>query len=172
MLSTILPTDRLPHGWQVIAVLLGVASVFTLCWYLSEQGLLDLAATALSFFILTLIRLLGPSLESKAPREFKRSAALFDQLRRDYAHWMTERRLSSQMVIAFVMTVCFLVGRFIASTVLTAIASPWLALALGLMLAAAVASPVLVRGLMDTVKSGAPRKPTQDEATTTADDPA
>lgn len=163
MLTRILPTDRLPHGWQVAAVLLGVASIFTLCWYLSEKGLLDLAATGLSFFVVTLLRLLGPSLESKAPAEFKTSAALIDQLRADYARWVGSRKISSQMLIAFVLTISFLIGRFIAATVLTAIASPWLALALGLMLAAVVASPVLVRGVIQAMKAKGTPAPEHSE---------
>lgn len=153
MLTRILPTDRLPHGWQVIATLLGVASIFTMCWYLSEKGLLDLAATGLSFFIITVLRLIGPSLETKAPTEFKGSAALLDQMRADYNRWVDGRKLSSQILLAFLMTIGFLIGRFVASILLTAIASPWLALAVGLMLAAAVASPVLVKGIVETVKA-------------------
>lgn len=152
MLNRILPTDRLPHGWQVAATLLGVASIFTLCWYLSEKGLLDLAATGLTFFVMTVVRLIGPSLQKRAPAEFKGSAALLDQLRLDYSTWVQSRKLASQVVIAFVVTVAYLVGRYLASLLLQAIASPWLALALGLMLAAAVASPVLVKGLMDTMR--------------------
>lgn len=142
-----LMTDRLPHVWQVLATLLGVAAVFVLCWYLSQKGLLDLAATAISFYAVTLIRQIGASLTRRVPKEFKATAGLIDQARADFTDWMRNRKLASHMIIAFVVTVAFLLGRFLASTVMTAIASPWLALAVGLAVAAMVASPVLVRDI-------------------------
>lgn len=138
-------TDKLPHGWQVLATLFAVASVFTLCWYLSQKGLLDLAATGLSFFIMTLSRHLAPSFSQRAPNEFKATATLLDQARADFDKWMKSRKLLSLVVISFAYTVLFLIVRYTASLFMAFIASPWLALAIGLALAACVASPVLVR---------------------------
>ena len=148
-----LPTDRLPHGWQVLATLLAGGAVFTLCWYLSQKGLLDIAATGLSFFIFTLIRQLGTSLTSRAPSEFAKSASMIDAFRADLAAWSANRKMLTHVLIAFGATLLFLAGRAIASTVMVLIASPWLALALGLMVAAAVASPVLVKGIADSIKT-------------------
>lgn len=151
LVKSILPTDRLPHIWQVLATLLAVASIFTLCWWLSQKGLLDLAATGASFYVVTFMRQLGPSLAKKAPREFEKTAGLIDTARRDMAEWMANRKLLSLAVIASVMTISFLVMRYIASVALQMIASPWLALAIGLALAAAVASPVMVKGIVGTL---------------------
>jgi predicted lysophospholipase L1 biosynthesis ABC-type transport system permease subunit len=147
-----LPSDKLPHVWQVCSTLLAVASMFTLCWWLSKNGLLDLAATGISFFAVTFLRMVGPSLAKRAPREFERTAGLLDTARADFAQWMSHRKLLSLSIIALVSTIAFLIGRFIASTVMAAIASPWLALAVGLALAAAVASPVLVRSIAESFR--------------------
>lgn len=157
-LTRILPTDRLPHVWQVIATLLAVASLWTLCWWLSEQGMLDLAATGLAFYVVTLTKQIGGSLSSRAPKEFKATAGLVDTARADFAAWMANRKLLSHVLIALAVTILFLVGRFVASTVMAMIASPWLALAVGLAVAAAVASPVLVRGVIASMKSGTETK--------------
>jgi hypothetical protein len=126
--------------------------MFTLCWWLSKNGLLDLAATGISFFAVTFLRMVGPSLAKRAPREFERTAGLLDTARADFAQWMSHRKLLSLSIIALVSTIAFLIGRFIASTVMAAIASPWLALAVGLALAAAVASPVLVRSIAESFR--------------------
>lgn len=152
--KAILPTDRLPHVWQVLATLLAVAATFVLCWYLSQKGLLDLAATGVSFYIVTFLRQLAPSLARKAPKELKRTAGLIDTAREDFAMWMANRKLLSLALIALAVTVMFLVFRYIASVVMVAIASPWLALAVGLALAAAVASPVMVKGIVHAVTKG------------------
>lgn len=167
MPSAVLPTDRLPHGWQVLSIILGTASMFVLCWYLSQQGLLDLAATGLAFFALTMVRLTGPSLSSRVPREFQRSAGIIDALREDYQQWVASRRLASQTILALLMTIAFMIGRYIASAVLYAIATPWLAVSVGLLVAAAIASPVLVRtvtnGIRDLGRSDSPTTDTTDE---------
>lgn len=164
-----LPTDRLPHIWQVLATLLVVASAFTMCWYLSQKGLLDLAATGVAFYTVTLMRALGPSLSRRAPTELKRTAGLIDVAREDFAAWMANRKLLSLALIAAVTTVAFLVFRYIASAVMTMIASPWLALAVGLAVAAAVASPVLVKGVWASITA---RDPAAEPKGVAAEDPA
>lgn len=157
LLKSALPTDRLPHIWQVTATLFGVGSLFTLCWYLTQKGLLDLAATGVSFYAVTFLRQLGPSLTNRAPKEFKRSAGMIDTFREDLGAWMGNRKLLSLALIALVATLLFLTFRYIASVVMVMIASPWLALAVGLALAACVASPVLVKGLVASMTQDAGR---------------
>lgn len=145
-------TDRLPHGWQVLATLFAVASVFTMCWWLSQKGLLDLAATGISFYVMTLMRQLAPNFTERAPKEFSATATLIDQASADFQVWMSSRKTLSLAVISFVFTVIFLIVRYIASLLMGFIASPWLALAVGLAVSAAVASPVLVRELLKSFK--------------------
>lgn len=158
-----LPTDRLSHGWQVLATLLAVASGFTMCWWLSQQGLVDVAATGISFYCVSLIRMLGPRLARRAPQEFRRTAGLLDMAREDLASWVANRKLLSLAIIAMISTIAFLIGRFIASMIMATIASPWLALAVGLALAAAVASPVLVKSVFKAFKGASSRGADGDE---------
>lgn len=145
-------TDKLPHGWQVLATLFAVASVFTLCWWLSQKGLLDLAATGVSYFAMTLGRQLAPSLSQRAPADFKKTAGLIDQARADFQDWIAHRRLLSLVILCFGYTVIFLIVRYTASLIMGFIASPWLALAVGLGLASFVASPVLIREVLFKAK--------------------
>lgn len=152
-LLKVLPTDRLPHTFQIIATIFAGASIFTLCWYLSMKGLLDLAATGLCFFILQFLRSSGVPLARRAPAEFTQTATMLDTARAEFAEWMSNRKLLSRIILAFLATVIFLVGRMISAMVLTWIASPWLALALGLAVTAVVVSPVLFKALADSFRS-------------------
>lgn len=166
LLKAVVPTDRLPHIWQVLATLLGVSSVVVLAWYLSQNGLLDLAATGIAFYTTTLLRQLGGGLSRRAPKEFAKTAGLLDTARVEFREWMSSRKLLTHVLIALVMTVAFLIGRFIASILLTVIASPWLALAAGLALAAAIASPQIVKGIGSALSNRSERS---DPSETAAD---
>lgn len=150
-LSRALPTDRLPHGWQVAATLLLTGALFALGWALSQAGLLDIAATGLAFFGVALARQMRVGFTTRAPREFSGSARMLDQIRSDFQTWLSGRTLLSHALIAAAHTTAFLLLRSAISAVLSVIASPWVALAVGLAAAAAVASPFLVSAVIDTL---------------------
>ena len=182
-LKAIMPSV-LPWGYQIVGTLIATASLTVLCWYLSQNGLLDIAATGLSFFIVTVTRQIAPSLSSRAHKtDFANSAQILEALRNDFSAWMSRcrrgdqtrcrgndfsawmshRRVLGHVLIAIAATLLFLVCRLVASSVLTMIASPLLALALGLAVTAAIASPVLIKALIDTVtSSAAPTKESTD----------
>ena len=161
-----LPTDRLPHGWQVLATMLLAGSLFALGWALNQAGLLDVASTGLAFWAVTFARQMGVSLSRRAPKEFAGTARIIDQLRADFTAWIAGRTILSRALIAAVLTVAFLLLRAAISGILTVIASPWVALAVGLAAAAAVASPFLVRALMETIGGSSGRVETEGEAST------
>lgn len=171
-LLKVLPTDRLPHTFQIVATIFTGAAIFTLCWYLSMKGLLDLAATGLVFFLVTFIRSSGASLAKRAPSEFKQTASAIDTFRAEFATWMSNRKLLSRLILAFLATVVFLVGRFVSATVMTWIASPMLALALGLAVTAVVISPVLFKAVVDSFKSKTETQPQPGEGHTAEHPPA
>lgn len=151
-LMKVLPTDKLPHGFQIGATIALGAAVFVLCWYLSKQGALEIAATAMTYFVIQLGRMSGTSLAKRAPAEFKDTATIIDTARRDYATWVSNRKLLSHLILAAVATALFIACRFLASTVMTIIASPLLAIALGLGVTAFVISPVLFKGMVESFK--------------------
>src|SRR5699024_44870 len=151
--KAIMPS-ALPCRFQIAATLIPTASLTVLCCYRSPNRLRALAATGFSFFIVTVTRQIAPSLSSRADKtDFANSAQIIDALRNDFSAWMSHRRILGHVLIAIAATLLFLVCRFVASTVLTMIASPLLALALGLAVTAAIASPVLIKALIDTVKT-------------------
>lgn len=139
------------HVWHVGATCLLVGAVFSLAWALSRAGMLDLAATGVAFFVTAFARQMGIGLSTAAPREFERSTNLLRQLQADFARWLSTRSVIAHALIALGYTIAFLLARAALSGMLTVIASPWVALAAGLALAAAVASPSLIRSLAEAV---------------------
>ena len=169
-LARAMPTDRLPHGWQVLATVLLTGALFALGWALSEAGLLDLAATGLAFWALAFARQMGLDLGRRAPKEFSGTAQIITQMRADWTAFLRHRTILSRALIATAMTIGFLMLRAAITGLLTVIASPWIALAVGLAAAAAVASPFLVRALMETIAGGSGRADVETEGEASTDE--
>lgn len=147
--SLVLPTDRLSHAWTVAGTVLMGGAVTMAAWWMSTSGLAELAATAVAFWIFTLIRMVSPGLQRLAPGEMQDSARVLDTLRRDLAAWMGTRSILSQAILAAALTALFLILRGIARWALEALGSPILAGALGLGVAALVSAPHLARALAE-----------------------
>lgn len=150
--------DNLPHGFQIGGTVVAAAALFFFSWYFATQGWLEQAATALAFFLMQVTRMSAVSLKatterSETFREFRRTAGFIDTLRAEYAEWERSHRTLAHCLLAIVYTGVFLAGRKIAATFMTLIASPLLAVAIGLAIAAVVISPPLFRALADTFKN-------------------
>lgn len=131
------------HKWQVAAVILMSGALFALGWALSRSGMLEIAATGLSFFATMFARSMWSSM-SWTPREFMKSAGMIAQLRSDWNEWISTRGTLAKALMALAITLLFMSIRACVSVALQAIASPWIALAIGLAGAAVIASPSLI----------------------------
>lgn len=159
-------TDRLPHGWQVLATILAMGALFSLGWALSQAGQLDLAATGLSFFAVRFLASTGMP-ESRVPREFRGTWTIIQQAQADYRAFMGSRGILAKALIAATWTVAFLVFRTITVFVLHIVTTPWTALAAGLLVAAAITSPYLFRAAGQWITR--PRTRIEDPADVHAD---
>lgn len=144
--------NNLPHTFQIAATVAVGGSLFFVSWWLSKQGWLEMGATAMTFFVLQVIRMSGMSVAKKAPREFRQTASTIDTARQEFADWIANNKVLANCILAVIFTGLFLAGRVAASGVMTLIASPLLAIALGLAVTAVVISPVLVRAMLETFK--------------------
>lgn len=160
VLSVFKGVNNLPHIFQIVATVAIGASLFFVSWWLSTQGWLEMASTAVAFFIMQVIRMSGASMTKVLPREMPKTASTIDTLRQEFGEWIANNRLAANMILAVIFTGLFLVGRLAASGVMTLIASPLLAVAIGLAVTAVVVSPVLFRAMLDTFK----REETQPHA--------
>lgn len=140
------------HIGNIIGTAAVGGSVFLVCWHLSNKGLLDIAATGLSFFIVSLLRFIAPNLRSSVPIEFRDSAGMIDTLRADCQRWIANRRMWAYTLLAALLTIVFLVMRYVASLALGVIASPLIAFALGLLVVAFMSAPMLFKAAIDTVR--------------------
>ena len=156
--------DRLPHTFQIIGVAVAGMSAFLLCYGLSANGLLEIAATALSYFVLQLLALMGPRFSKYASKDFPETANFIDTALSEFAEWRNNRRLAAKGLLALLATALFMLFRFLAVNTLPLIASWWFAGAIGLAVTACVISPVLVRGVIDTFRTSTPTtKDTTDD---------
>lgn len=149
VLSVFKSVNNLAHGWQVAATVAVGGCIFCLSWWLSTQGWLEMGATALTFFGMQIVRMSGMSVAKRAPREFAKTASTIDTARQEFGDWIANNRLLANCLLAVIFTGMFLAGRVAASGLMTLIASPLLAIALGLAVTAAVISPVLVKAVCE-----------------------
>lgn len=152
VLNVFRTVNNLPHIFQIAATVAIGGSLFFVSWWLSTQGWLEMGATALTFFVMQIIRMSGVSIAKRAPREFSQTASTIDTARREFGDWIANNKVLANCLLAVLFTGIFLAGRLAASSVMTLIASPLLAVALGLAVTAVVISPVLFRALMDNFK--------------------
>lgn len=138
-------TDRLPHGWQVAATIFAIGGAFSIAWGLSVAGQLDLAASGLSFFVMTLLPRLG---WAGRVTEFRGTLDIVRQMREDWSAYMGRRGVLAHVVVALALTLVWLILRVVTVALLHVITTPWTALGAGLLLAAVVASPVLAGAVM------------------------
>ena len=143
-------TDRLPHGWQVLATILAVGGLFSIAWGLSIAGQLDLAASGLSFFVMTLLPRLG---WAGRVSEFSGTLEIIRQMRSDWDRYMGRRGVLAHVVVALGLTIVWLVLRVITTWVLHIVTTPWTALGAGLLLAAVVASPLLIQAVTAPIRA-------------------
>lgn len=152
LLKAFAPINALPHIYQILGVFAAAIAVFLFCYGLANNGLLDIAATAISYFILQLLALMGPKFSQNAPREFRQTANALDVFLSELAEWRMNQKLLAKGLLAAFATAGFLVIRYLATLILPLIADPWFAAALGVGITACVISPALVRGVIDTFK--------------------
>lgn len=92
--------NSLPHGYQIAGVAVAGGAVFMAAYGLAVAGLLELAASALVFFLMNFVSLLGPNLSRRAPKEFAKSALMLDQLICDFGEWRRNQRVLAQALLA------------------------------------------------------------------------
>ncbi|WP_209372088.1 hypothetical protein [Brevibacterium renqingii] len=141
------------HVAHVVGTCFLVGGLFIFAWYLSSSGMLEVAATGLAYFAVTFARQMGVGLSSVAPIEFEGSVNAIRQIQADFTRWLANRSAVAHALVAVAYTAAFLLARMVLSNFLTAVANPLLAGAVGLVAAAAVASPSLIHSLIDAVNT-------------------
>ncbi|MGP9624320.1 hypothetical protein ACT3S7_15305 [Corynebacterium sp. AOP34-AQ2-28] len=139
--------QHLPHGYQILGVALIGAAVAMAAYGLSEMGMLDVAATFATCFVLTFGRL---AFSFKTPNEgsdFKETRTFINNLVAEYKEFTRTRAVLGKALIALMSALLFIALRWIMIAAMGFLANPWLAAALGALVASAIASPILWRAM-------------------------
>lgn len=144
--------DSLPHMYQIVAVVFISGAFVSFAYGLSTLGLTEVAASFLSFYVVFVgQRVLVKAAGSREVRHFRESSALLGALYRDVEEWLTDRKLLALCIIGLPVTVAFVLFKTLVVWALGIFTSVWVALAVGLLVAGAVTSPLLVRRVRDVV---------------------
>lgn len=140
--------DSLPHGWQVLATVLLGGSVTAISYGLTQAGLLELASSFLTFYVIFVGgRLIGKIKRLGAGRHFRESSALLGTLMREADQWVTDRKILAIALLGLPVTVGALAVKAGFAVLLGLLSSWYFALGAGLLLAAIVCSPLLFSGM-------------------------
>lgn len=140
--------DSLPHGWQVLATGLLGGSITAVSYGLTQAGLLELASSALTFYVIFVGgRLIGKIKRLGTGKHFRESSALIGTIMREADAWVTDRKILAIALLGLPVTVGALAVKAGFATLLGLFSSWYFALAAGLLLAAIVCSPLLFSGM-------------------------
>lgn len=155
--DVIVRVDALPHGWQVLATILLGGAIAAAAYGLSQLGWLELVSTFMTAFALALGRMLMAGRPVRDGAAFAGTRGILQTLRDDAATFVATRPALAKVALALAYAMAFIAGRSVFTWVLGVLSNVWFAVALGLIVAAAVASPVLFRA------AGASLSPTTRE---------
>lgn len=113
----------------------------------SQLGLIDMAATFATCFLLTFGRLAFSFKPPKPEDDFAQTRTFIGNLVREYKEFTRSRAVLGKAIIAVASALLFLACRWVVITGFSFLANPWLAAAVGALVASAVASPVLWRAM-------------------------
>lgn len=143
--------DMLPHGWQVLAVLLLGGAVATGSYGLAQLGWLDVAATLLTAWVLAFGRLIFAGRKPREGAAFAGTRGMLATAMDDARTFLATRAVLAKALIAVGSALGFVAARAVVSWGLGALSNPWLAGAAGLIVASFVASPVLWKAMAGSV---------------------
>lgn len=143
----------LPHHYQIIGVALLGAAVAMAAYGFSELGLIDMAATFMTCFLLTFGRLAFAFKPPTEGSDFAQTRTFVGNLVAEYKEFTRTRAVLGKAIIAVASALLFLGCRWLVITGFGFLANPWLAAAIGALVASAVASPVLWRAMKGSLTS-------------------
>lgn len=140
--------DSLPHGWQVLATVLLGGSITAISYGLTQAGLLELASSFLTFYVIFVGgRLIGKMRRIGTGKHFRESSQMIGTLMREMDAWVTDRKVLALALLGLPVTVVCLAVKAGFAVLLGLLSSWYFALGAGLLLAAVVCSPLLFSGM-------------------------
>lgn len=145
------------HGWTVLGTLLACGAVGMAAWAISNAGMLDMAATGLSFFFLQLVTMMMKAglivLPEANTKDFAESRGILKTLWRDFQAFQASSPIWRMALLAVGFTLAYLLFRFGLSLTLGVFGNIWIAGAASALVASLIVSPKLFSGMFSKMKS-------------------
>lgn len=151
--------DRGPdnHAWTVLGTLLACGAAGMLAWAVSNAGMLDLAATGLTFFFTQLLSMMFKVgllvLPESKSSDFKETSGLLKTAWREFQEFQARSPIWRLAVLALGATIVFMVARLGLSLALGVFGNIWIAGAAAALLASLIVAPNLFSGFASRLKS-------------------
>ncbi|PFG69097.1 hypothetical protein B0O41_3948 [Propionibacteriaceae bacterium ES.041] len=151
--------DRGPdnHAWTVLGTLLACGAVGMLAWAISNAGMLDLAATGLTFFFSQLVSMMFKVgllvLPEKKSKDFSQTSGLLKTAWREFQEYQAKSPIWRLALMALGATVVFMVARLGLSLALGVFSNIWIAGAAAALLASLIVAPNLFAGMFSKLRS-------------------
>ena len=135
--------------WRLVGVIAAFGALGAIGYYPNIVGRIDDAATILvitAVYTVTFWARRQPAKLEARLGPFGRIGRAITESQADITRWVNERTLLAGVLLAVIYGVLVVIGKHIIAAVLSTLYSPWLAVALGLAVGAAVVAPELWRG--------------------------
>lgn len=145
------------HGWTVLGTLLACGAVGMAAWAISNAGMLDMAATGLSFFFLQLVTMMMKAglivMPEKSSSNFSESRGIIKTLWREFQEFQANSPIWRMALLAVGFTLGYLLFRFGLSIALGVFSNVWIAGAASALIASLIVSPKLFSAMFSKMKT-------------------
>lgn len=147
----------LNHGWTVLGTLFIFFGLGMGAWAIASFGLLELAATGMSFFFVQLISMMFKAglivLPEKNSSEFSQTSGFVKTAWREFQEFQGRSPIWRMALLAIGFTLAYLIFRWGLSVAFGIFANPWLAGSAVAILASLVVAPNLFASFAGKLKS-------------------
>ncbi|WP_353113250.1 hypothetical protein [Microbacterium sp.] len=132
------------RAWSILVTLLLVAGVTVLAYQLSLSGLADLAASAITFFVFTLVKSMFSAGILRMPEaeagedDFAFTKSALRKISDEFKLAIAKSSLLRLVLISAAITALFLLARMAAGALIGLMTSMWIAIGFGLILGALI----------------------------------
>lgn len=145
------------HAWTVLGTLLACGAVGMAAWAISNAGMLDMAATGLSFFFLQLVTMLFKAglivVPEKNSSDFSESRNILKTLWREFQEFQGRSPIWRMALLALGFTLVYMLFRLGLSVALGVFGNIWIAGAASALTASLIVSPKLFSGMFSKMRS-------------------
>ena len=146
------------RGWTILGTLLACGAVGMLAWAISNAGMLDLAATGLTFFFMQFVSMmfkagvLTVEGKGKHDEDFTQTRGMLKTAFTEFQDFQRRSPIWRMALMAFGFTIGYLLFRWGMSVALGIFKNVWIAGAASALLASVIVAPDLFSRMFSSMK--------------------